>query len=477
MPPDWVEDIPGTEAWALLQAASLALPGTTFLVDCQPCVDAVHKGIAFARSDKNPLARVHTLLAEAMSDVPSEATIWIPSHMKAGTCGTVVRGDGFLMTEVDVEGNDVADKYAKRAVLAHRVPFRIREEIKAHDALTASNAMWLARATLLANDRSSEPARDTQASRVKAAAAAAERRKLAAARILSGTLYRGINPQTGKRTTVVQRSTARGGHCLQRCGKGWRCTTCKSASATWASLATQSCKGHATDRWAAIALNRTKLGVAGDTVHKLVVSEPLTWCYVCAGYAESAPLLLTRPCTGKPRQDRACARRRQLLALRAGRHPETKIRLLPPIPLKRWKEQQEASVAAINLSGPASPGPLQVPSTPVPPPAIADDGTEFTRAFLSRGRGTNTGSSGTATDRILKRLAISQTDQAKTRRVDATEVQASSPIVSGGGGPAEERTKRQASPASGGSEHPGKRQHSSPQHLEPASSSSGTECP
>ena len=43
VPPDWIEDIPGTEAWALLQAASLALPGTTFMVDCQPCVDTVHK--------------------------------------------------------------------------------------------------------------------------------------------------------------------------------------------------------------------------------------------------------------------------------------------------------------------------------------------------------------------------------------------------------------------------------------------------
>ena len=92
LPPDWIEDIPGTEAWALFQAASLALPGASFLVDCQPCVDAVHKGLAFARSDKNPLARVHSLLAEAMIDVPPEATIWIPSHMKAGTCGTVVMG-------------------------------------------------------------------------------------------------------------------------------------------------------------------------------------------------------------------------------------------------------------------------------------------------------------------------------------------------------------------------------------------------
>ena len=210
-----------------MQAASVALPGTSFFVDCQPCVEAVHKGMAFARSDKNPLARVQTLLAEAMRDVPPEATIWIPSHMKAGTCGSVVRGDGFLMTEVDVEANDVADRYAKRAVAAHRVPFRIREEIKAHDALIASNAMWVARATLLANGRTSEPARDTQASRLKAAAAAADKRKLAVARIFNGTLYRGLNPQTGKRTTVVQRSAANGGHSLQRCDKGWRCTTCK----------------------------------------------------------------------------------------------------------------------------------------------------------------------------------------------------------------------------------------------------------
>ena len=157
---------------------------------------------------------------------------------------------------------------------------------------------------------------------------------------------------------MVQRSAANGGHSLQRCDKGWRCLTCKVTSATWASLATQSCKGHATDRWAAVALNRTQPGDGVDTVHKLVVSEPLTCCYVCARYAESAPLLLTRPCTGKPRQDRRCARRRQLQALRSGKHPETKIKLLPPIPLKQWKEQQEPRAAAINP---------QVPSLPIPP--------------------------------------------------------------------------------------------------------------
>lgn len=173
LPPDWIEDIPCNEAWALLQAAARAILGTFFFVDCQPCVDAVHKGAAFARSDKNPLARVHTMLAEAMNDVPPEFTVWIPSHMKPGSCRTVTRGDGFLMPELDVEMNDIADKYAKQAVSAHRAPYRVRAEIKAHDDLTTANAMWVARAALLANQRTAEPTRDTQASRVKTAAAAA----------------------------------------------------------------------------------------------------------------------------------------------------------------------------------------------------------------------------------------------------------------------------------------------------------------
>ena len=44
VPPPWVTDIPGTEAWALYQAASRAMPGTAFRTDCEPCVTAIHHG-------------------------------------------------------------------------------------------------------------------------------------------------------------------------------------------------------------------------------------------------------------------------------------------------------------------------------------------------------------------------------------------------------------------------------------------------
>ena len=76
-----------------------------------------------------------------LDDVPPESVIWIPSHVKTGQSGRIMRGDGFLLAETDVEFNDAADKLAKAAVEAHRVPYRIRKAIEAHDALATENAM------------------------------------------------------------------------------------------------------------------------------------------------------------------------------------------------------------------------------------------------------------------------------------------------------------------------------------------------
>ena len=71
-----------------------------------------------------------------------------------------------------MEANAEADKLAKRGVEEHRVPLLTRREIKEHDDLTTSNAMWIARATLTANNQDEDPRRDTEASKAKAAASA-----------------------------------------------------------------------------------------------------------------------------------------------------------------------------------------------------------------------------------------------------------------------------------------------------------------
>ena len=89
IPPDWVDDIPGTEAWALVPVWMHAEPGCTFFVDCEPCVKAFHVGPRACSIDNKTVARVHAVMHAAMDDAPSEAVIWMPSHVKPGHCGSI----------------------------------------------------------------------------------------------------------------------------------------------------------------------------------------------------------------------------------------------------------------------------------------------------------------------------------------------------------------------------------------------------
>ena len=38
LPPDWVDDIPGSEAWGVYEAASRSVMGNQFRADCRPCM-------------------------------------------------------------------------------------------------------------------------------------------------------------------------------------------------------------------------------------------------------------------------------------------------------------------------------------------------------------------------------------------------------------------------------------------------------
>ena len=59
VPPPWAEGIEGAEAWALVQAAKLAEPGTMFYGDCLPCLQAFWWGSSWALSESRRLARVY----------------------------------------------------------------------------------------------------------------------------------------------------------------------------------------------------------------------------------------------------------------------------------------------------------------------------------------------------------------------------------------------------------------------------------
>ncbi len=169
VPPPWIVDIPGTEAWALLQAAMVAEPGSDYRLDCLPCVDAIKSGKAWATSAARPLARVFNLLFSAIDDTPPEAFVWMPSHCGVDEVGRVRIGDGTMLSEIDRISNDLADTHAKEAVEEHRVPEEIRQRVRDEARRVREIAMWLGRVTCLAGgDKDGGRRRDSEASRRRA---------------------------------------------------------------------------------------------------------------------------------------------------------------------------------------------------------------------------------------------------------------------------------------------------------------------
>ena len=163
--PPWITCCPGAESWAALQAANTSLPGSTFRIDCDPCVKAIHSGMARANRDSNPLARVHQLMAIAFDDTPNDSVVWMPSHTSALDVGVRRIGNGEFLTALDRYANGEADKWAKHGVEEHRVPSHIRQEVKEAHSLVWKTAKFIGAATWHANHSKGKPGRDTGASR------------------------------------------------------------------------------------------------------------------------------------------------------------------------------------------------------------------------------------------------------------------------------------------------------------------------
>lgn len=111
--------------------------------DCEPCVLAIHAGMARACSDANPLARVHQLLAIAFDDTLLESVVWMPSHTTEAEVGVRRIGNGDFLSVHDRYGNGEADAWAKYGVEEHRVPHHIRKELKDAYSLVGRTAKWI----------------------------------------------------------------------------------------------------------------------------------------------------------------------------------------------------------------------------------------------------------------------------------------------------------------------------------------------
>ena len=165
VPPHYVEDIPGAEAWALLEAATVALPGSSFYSDRRPCVDAVHAGRAAPCGPSRPLAGVFNMLFARLDDVPTHSVVWMPAHTAQCKVGEAVLSNGALLTHPDRLANQRADSEAKTAARQFALDPEVISDVQHKARVVFDSACWLGHATWLATHGEPPMARDSEASR------------------------------------------------------------------------------------------------------------------------------------------------------------------------------------------------------------------------------------------------------------------------------------------------------------------------
>ena len=247
-PPAWITTVYGAEVWALLMAATYALPGTSYRTDCLTALRVFMRGPASATSGKSYYARAWAAVFAALDDHGSTADIlWMPAHTGPSHIGTATLSDGSLMTRIDQSANDLADKLAKSAALEFRVPLQVRSRIAADQVLARQLAMWIGQATAMA---SAYPSPDGKLVRDSRPAPRASMDDVP-------------NPPLVSRTRLAPVTPAA--------------------------------------RWAAKL--RDSIGAddyASHETHRVRVTGSVTWCGRCGAYASMRGRGMAKPCRGAP---------------------------------------------------------------------------------------------------------------------------------------------------------------------------------
>ncbi len=300
VPPPWIDSVAAAEAWALVQAASTALPGSTFKTDCQSILKAVRSGRAKATAHDRPLARVMGILL-AQFDGPDEVAnlVWLPGHSSKADVGRAELSDGSRLTTIDLVSNARADRLAKAAAAAWRLPPQQRAAVAAHRILVHRLAMHIGKITWAANHAGDPPMRDSDPIPKRA--------------------RRNRGPKC-----AVERPPALGGHVVApREGGGWSCVVCKRRSVNKDKFSAGRCSGDAFNRWAQKEAALTEGEQRVSSSHVLRLTGQVAWCATCGDYATERAVGLAAPCRGRPPRGSQWGRHTKLARLRNGLHPKT----------------------------------------------------------------------------------------------------------------------------------------------------------
>ena len=119
-------------------------------VDCRSVVLGTRRDLAWTRAPTRRYARAWGPLAAALHEDASRVA-WMPSRCLRGGTGARTLDDGSPVTDDLIVGNDAADRLARQAAEADRVPAEQRHVLRQLGSRIAAPAKWLGRVTAFAN--------------------------------------------------------------------------------------------------------------------------------------------------------------------------------------------------------------------------------------------------------------------------------------------------------------------------------------
>ena len=326
--PPWVDGIHGAETWAFQMATTYAMPGTKFRTDCESVWLIFKRGAKFATGAKQYYARCWANIFANLDDQVDVDMAWMPAHTKERDIGVLTLSNGELLRDVDRRANALADHWAKIVARSVRVPERLRRSLAQDEERAMQLALWLGRATAVANGHRLPAWRGRDAKHFvrppRAPGAAGDslqdRRRL-------------CRPFPA---APVERTPSLGGHTLEPAGGRWRCTVCRLDGPERIALAAGKCRGPPRERWRAEALRHAPAAErTQQRAHKVTTTGDVDWCKSCGAYAELRGKGLARACPGRPRNKWAAERLRDL---QSGIHPVSGRRLASQEQLVRVQE-------------------------------------------------------------------------------------------------------------------------------------------
>ena len=208
VPPDWVDDIPGSEAWAVKEAATGALPGCVLRVDCQPCVDAFKAGLEWATGDKRKHARVHKLMLQAWDDFDPEGISMDAGPHHRGQCGGGGAGRRHQAHNTRPPRQCARRPTGKAGGEHPPGTGKHQNRLKQQRQLVKETVQWIGLANYEANNQTEPRTRDTTANRAATRRAKKERARARAAALAA----KALEPKRPVR--VAARPWELGGHAI-----------------------------------------------------------------------------------------------------------------------------------------------------------------------------------------------------------------------------------------------------------------------